>query len=257
MISPELDLRDLDARHWTNWWHLLVPPRVLAQPRWALVVLDGQTPIKVIIAGAGARGAIEPPALPPITRSLEAWATLLDVAAVIAIERGVIAELSAEIEAQLSLAQDYAEQGLIVLRALKRRANHGVWSEPPLLDLLPTPSYEAIQRTFDLLVPDRSALVAYVIDDDRGRIHSSIIAVKQDGDITRAATHRAIADLVPEVGFARDWGKGYKRVLAAVEERFAKPSVAVFLERATVLRIVTGPGDQLPRELNSRNVVID
>jgi hypothetical protein len=257
VISPELDLRDLDARHWTNWWHLLVPPRVLAQPRWALVILDGHAPIKVVLAGAGARGAIELPPLPPLTKSLAAWAALLDVGAVIAVDRAAIAELSAEIESQLGVTQDYVEQGLVVLRALKRRAGHGVWSEPPLLDLLPTPSYEALQKTFDLLVPDRSALVAYVVDDDRARIHSSIIAVKQDGDITRAATHRAIADLVPELALARDWAKGYKRVLEAVEERFARPSIAVFLERATVMRIVAGPGDQLPRELNSKHVVID
>jgi hypothetical protein len=77
----------------------------------------------------------------------------------------------------------------------------------------------------------------------------------KDGD-TRAGTHRAI-DLVPESAFARDWEKGYKRVLAAVEERFAKPSVALFLEKATLLRILTGPTDQLPRELNAKHVVID
>ena len=80
-----------------------------------------------------------------------------------------------------------------------------MWTEPPLLDMLPTPAYEPIQRTFDLLVPDRSALLAYVIEDDRSRVHTSIIATKEDGDITRAATHRAIADLVSEATLARDW----------------------------------------------------
>ena len=84
-----------------------------------------------------------------------------------------------------------------------------------------------------------------MIDDDRSRIHSSIIAVKEGGDIVRAATHRAIADLVPEAAFARDWDKGHKRVLEAVEERFAKPSLALFLERETLLDIITGPSDQL------------
>jgi len=88
-------------------------------------------------------------------------------------------------------------------------------------------------------------------------VHASIIAVKDDGDITRAATHRAIADLAPEASLARDWEKGYKRVLAAVEERFAKPSIGLFLERATLLRVLTGPTDQLARELNAKKVVID
>src|SRR6185312_15822618 len=49
----------------------------------------------------------------------------------------------------------------------------------------------------------------------------------------------------------------YKRVLAAVEERYAKPSIALFLERQTLLNILTGPSDQLARELNAKRVVID
>ena len=41
MLSAELELTDLDARHWRNGWRLLVPPRVLAWPSWALVIVDG------------------------------------------------------------------------------------------------------------------------------------------------------------------------------------------------------------------------
>lgn len=260
MLSPELELTDLDARHWKNWWRLLTPPRVLDKPRWALAILDAGRVIKLVIAGDGARGAIDPdtaplPGLSP--KALEAWARTLGVGAVIAIDRSVIASLSAEIEAALRFDQDLVAQGLVALRALKKHAGQGVWTEPPILDLLPTPSYEPLQRTFDLLIPDRTAMVAYVIDDDRSRIHSSIIAVKQGGDITRAATHRAIADLVPETSFARDWDKGHKRLLEAVEERFARPSLALLLERKTLMGIVTGPSDQLAREINAKRVVID
>ena len=256
VLSPEVELANLDARHWKNWWRLLVPPRVLDQPAWALAIIDGKRVIKLVVTGIGTIDPIpQPPGLDEV--SLAAWARTLGVAAIIALDRHVIGELSAEIEAALRLDQDLVAQGLVALRALKRHAGTSVWTEPPLLELLPAPSYEPLQRTFDLLVPDRSALVAYVIDDDRKRIHSSIIAVKDDGDITRAATHRAIADLVPEAGFARDWNKSTNRVLAAVEDRFARPSLALFTERATLLRIVTGPSDQLARELNAKRVVID
>ncbi len=260
MVSPELVLTDLDARHWKNWWRLLTPPRVIDRPRWALAILDAGRVIKLVIAGEAARGSVDPASapLPSLTaKGLEAWAKTLGVGAVIAIERNVIAALSAEIEAALRLDQDLVAQGLVALRALKKHAGAGVWTEPPLLELLPAPSFDPIQRTFDLLIPDRSALLAYVIEDDRSRIHSSIIAVKEHGDLVRAATHRAIADLVPEGAFARDWVKGHKRVLDAVEERFAKPSLALFLERSTLLGIVTGPSDQLARELNAKRVVID
>jgi hypothetical protein len=47
------------------------------------------------------------------------------------------------------------------------------------------------------------------------------------------------------------------RVVEAVEDRFAAPSIALFTERATLLRIVTGPSDQLARELSAKRVVID
>ena len=257
MLSAELELTSLDARHWKNWWQLLVPPRMLAQPPWALAVLDEGRVVKLVLSGKGAIDPADHPMPGLGDQALAAWARILGVSAIVAIERRVIGELSAEIEGALRLDQDLVEQGLIALRALKRHAGRGLWTEPPILDVLPAPSYEPLQRTFDLLVPDGSSLVAYVIDDDRHKVHSSIIAVKRAGDITRAATHRAIADLVPEPSLARDWDKGYKRVLDAVEDRFARPSIAVFLERATLLRILTGPSDQLPRELNAKHVVID
>ena len=254
MLSPELELSDLDARHWNNWWRLLAPPRVIERPRWALAILDKGRVTKLVIAGEGARGSIDPDT---VQLPVRGWAQKLGVGAVIAIERGVLGELSAEIEGALRMDMDFAAQGLVALRALKKRAGDGVWTEPVLLDVLPAPTIDPIQRTFDLLIPDRSALVAYVIEDDRSRIHSSIIAVKSGGDIVRAATHRAIEDLVPEVGYARDWHKGHARLVSAIEERFAKPSIVAIAERKTVLGIMTGPSDQLAREINAKRVIVD
>ncbi|HET9620135.1 MAG TPA: hypothetical protein VFP84_02125 [Kofleriaceae bacterium] len=253
MLSAELELANLDARHWRNWWQLLTPPRVTHA--WALVILDGTKIERLIVRGAGERAAPPLPGLREV--DLEAYAHTLGVAAVVAIDRTVIASLAAEIEAALRLDMDPVAQGLTVLRALKKHAGHGVWSAPAVLELLPAPSFESLQKTFDVLVPDRSAMVAYVIDDDRKAIHASIIALKARGDIVRAATHRAIDDLVAEAGFARDWERQTKRVAEAVEHRFARPSLALFVERATLLRVVTGPSDQLAREVNAKRVIID
>jgi hypothetical protein len=249
---------------------------VLVPPRWALAILDHGKLLGMIIRGVGSRPLAPLPGLAHSERpagpaggagsgaprgldekSLAAYAATLGVAAVVVVERHLIAALSAEIDGALRSDMDFVAQALVALRALKRHAGHGVWTSPPVLEILPAPSYEPLQRTFDLLIPDRSALAMYVIEDDRSRVHASVIAVKADGDITRASTHRAIADLVPEAAFARDWDKGYRRVLEAVEERFAKPSVAIFLERATLLRIMTGPTDQLAREVNAKRVIID
>src|SRR5689334_14844418 len=90
VISPELELHDLDARHWRNGWRLLVPPRVLSKPRWALVIVDG-TPdhvLKVIVAGNGARGSIDPKSAPlhgVTPKALEAYALGLGVGSVIVV----------------------------------------------------------------------------------------------------------------------------------------------------------------------------
>ena len=255
MLSAELALTDLDARHWKNWWRLLTPPRMLEPTPWALAILDGGKLMRLIIRGEGARELVPLPGLH--ARALAAYAKTLGVGAVIAIERRAIAELSAEIEASLRPDQDAIAQGLIALRALKKHAGHGIWTEPPLLELLPAPTYEPLQKTFDVLVPDRSAVAIYVVEDDRSRIHTSIIAVKAHGDIVRAATHRAIDDLVPEAALAADWEKRFRDVLEAVEQRFARPSIGIFIERSTLVRVVTGPSDQLARELNAKRVVIE
>lgn len=248
MLSSELELASIDARHWRNWWRLLAPPGALDAPKWAIAIVERGQLLKLI--GAPAQHY-------PGAHNHEAWARRLGVSALLVIERGVIAQLSQEIEAALKPDQDYVAQGLVALKALKRHANKGLWTVPSLLDVLPTPTYEPIQRTFDLLVPDGSSLVMYVVENDRTRLHSSIIAVKDGGDITRAATHRGIADLVPEAALAKDWQKQYKRVLAAVEERYAKPSVAIFVERATLMKVLTGPSDTLAREYNAKTVIID
>lgn len=215
--------------------------------------------MKLIVTGRGSVPSARPKTLDE--RGLATFATEQGVAAVVVIERTTLGKLSGEIEAALRLDQDPLEQGLIALKALKRYAGKGVWTEPPLLDILPTPNFDPIQRTFDRLVPDRSALVAYVFEDDHSRVHASIIAVKDGGDIVAAATHRAVADLVDEGTLARTWAaqgpRATKPLLAAIEERFAKPSVALFLDRSSWRRILTGPPDQLARELDAKKVIID
>jgi hypothetical protein len=251
MLAADVELTALDARHWRAWWELVVPPRLQPVPAWALIILEDGRPVAM-----GERALTTAPRGDD-DAARAAWVTELGLAGAVAIERRALGELAHEIESGLALDQDLVEQGLVVLRALKRRAGRELWTVPPLLDVLPAPSYEPLQRTFDLLVPDDSALVAYVIDDDRRRVHASVIAEKSGGDIVRVTTHRGLGGAIAEATLARDWEQQYKRVNAAVEERIARPSIAVFLERATLLRVILGPTDQLARELNAKRLVID
>lgn len=259
MLARDVEVHHIEPRHWTGWFDLLIPPALAARPRWALAIVDGGKVARLLVAGHGARGPVDPAALtlPPTQAHLQACARKLDVGAVVVIETGVIAQITAEVERQLGVDQDFAAQGLLMLRALKHRSGKGVWSEPPLLDLVPAPAFEPLQRTFDLLIPDDSALAAYVIDDDRTAVAASVIAVKRGGDIAEVTTHAAVAAVVSEAALARDWPTAYKRVNKAIGERFARPAVSVFLERATVDKIVLGPPDTLGRELNARRLIID
>lgn len=258
MLARELSLHTVDARHWRAWIDLLVPPPLRDRPRWALAIGDGTKLRRVIVAGTGARGTVayDLP-WPPTAAALKAAARALNVGAVIALESSALRELAAEVERQLSLDDDLAAAGLAVLRAMKQRSGRGVWSEPPLLDVLPAPGYDGLQRTFDLLIPDDSALAAYVIADDRRSIVASIIAIKRGGDIAEVTTHAAIASAIAEPALARDWPTAHKRVTKAIGDQLARPAIAVFLERATIDKLIVGPPDTLGRELNARRVIID
>jgi len=259
VLARDVALHHIEPRHWASWFELLIPPAVTDRPRWALAIIEEQRVVRLIVAGHGARGAVDPAALqlPPTPAHLQACARRLDVGAVIVVEVGVLALVAAEVERAVTYDLDLAAQGLLLLRALKSRSGKGVWSEPALLDILPAPGFEPLQRTFDLLIPDDTALAAYVIDDNRTRVAASVIAVKRGGDIAEVSTHAALADVVSEAALARDWAAAYKRVNKAIGERFAKPCVSVFLERATVDKVLLGPPDTLGRELNARRLIID
>lgn len=261
VIDAELELPALDRLHWERWWKLLVPPRLWTAPRWLLIVVEqgaaGPVPVRAIEAGPRGRGALELAALPwrGVTR-LDELAEVCKVSALIVIERTMLPLLARTLDGSLHQGQDLVEHGLLALRACKAQVGRALWTYPAVLELLPTPSYEAVQRTFDLLVPDDSALVAYVFEDDRREIHTSVIARKRHGSVDRVTTHRGLGP-VPAQALAQSWPTAYPRVLAAVERAVARPSLGVFLERATLQRILTGPSDQLSRELSARKLVLD
>ncbi len=259
MLATTLALTAIEPRHWRAWIELLVPPPLRDRPRYALAIVDGERVLRLVVGGVDATGASDPAALrwPPTPANLRAAIRQLGVGAIVVLDVAVVRDVAAEVERHLGVDDDLAAAGLAVLRALKARSGKGVWSEPALLDLLPAPHYEPLQRTFDLLIPDDSALAAYVVADDRRSILASIIAVKRGGHIAEVTTHAAIADLVPEAALARDWPTAHKRVTKAIGERVARPSLAVFLERATIDKLIVGPPDTLGREVTAKRIILE
>ena len=74
--------------------------------------------------------------------------------ALVVLETDALPRLFADIESSLRLADDYVAQGVTMWRVLKRMLGRGIWIEPAVLDLIPVVGADALQRTFDLLIPD-------------------------------------------------------------------------------------------------------
>jgi len=261
VLAADVEIVDIDGRHWANWYELLLPPSLgphaEVAPRWAVVFIEGGRVVHAVVNG---HGALVPDLVPFSGTGREALAELrdaLDVGAVVVLSTTALPEVMAEIESELRLGDDIVDQGLTVLRALKRVHGAGLWTEPHLLDLLPTPPYEALQKTFDLLVANNTSLSAYVFEDDGSDVHASIIALKLAGHIDLVTTHQALEDSLPGRALARQWRSQRKRLLRSINDRVGKPSVGVFMDKAAYRRILTGPTDQLSRELSARNVIID
>lgn len=262
VLQPDVDILDLDANHLAAWWRLLLPPSVRPAdrtrvPRWAALFLD---PGGAILHAVHAqRGALDAGALRLAGTSRRELAELrraLDVDLVVVVAHGAPARLAADVEGALAPDDDYAAQWATVLNALRRAAGRDLWVDPPLLDLVPPVSAESLQRTFELLVPSPSALAIYLFDGSRD-VLASAVAVVRHGHVSLLTTHRGIEDALSGPSLARSWRSQYRRALALIDERYATPSIGVFLDVTAWTRILGGPPDQLMREIAAGDVLID
>ena len=257
MLADDIAMVDIDGRHVRGWVELLLPPGLRAEPRWALVALDRGRPIHAIRGGEGALELDRLRFAGTGRQALRALRSRLGVDVLLVFEREALGRLAASAESRLSLRDHYTAQSLVWLAAFRAEHRAGIWLDPPLADLLPPLRADALERTFDLLIPDGSAMVAAIIDDDRRQLLASAIAVKDRSRLTEVTTFRAIADALPETTLARGFTTQYRRANALIGQRVAEVSVAVYAERAAVHRILSGPADQLSRELASRALIID
>jgi hypothetical protein len=252
VISRDLRLEDIDARHWTNLVRLLEPDadayRAGGPGRLPLVILtEGGRPVKAVRAGVGRVPLAGLKWYGPdgIDRARqESGAALL-----LAAEIDALREVLRALESSVRLDEDGVAQALRIATAVRGRMGQGIYLSPRLLKGVPVPSYEAVQRTFDLLYPDDRAAACYVFD--RGGVHTSVISAKRRGDIALVTTHLALT--FPLTG---EWRREYPRVLEAVERRFARPFLGIFAELGAVQRILAGTSS-VAREVAARAIVLD
>jgi hypothetical protein len=251
VISRDLRVEDLDARHWTSLIGLLGPDaaayRAAGVRRRPLVVLleDGR-PVKAVKPGVGRVPLAEVRWYGPA--AIERARTENGCALLVAAELDALRDVLGAIERRVRLDEDPVAQCLHVARAVQARIGTGIYLAPRLLKGVPVPSYEAVQRTFDLLYPDDRATVLYLFD--RGAIHTAVITAKRRGDVVLLAGHRALGVEV------RDFRRDYPRLLEAVERRIARPTIGVFAELAAAHRLLGGQS-RVARELATRDVILD
>jgi hypothetical protein len=265
VLAADASFDHIDPRHWHNGLRLLVPPRALASRQLAVAIVERPEPdappraVAALTLGPGARpiDLVTAPLAEVSAAGLGRWARRLGLGAAVAIDSTLLPTLSAEVEPRLRLGDDVARHGLTLWRALRPRVGHEVWTYPDVLSLLPDVPGDALHRTIDRLIPDDSAVVAYVVDDDRRELHASIIAHRRGGEFVRITTHAAVADLVDGTALARDWSRHRPDLVRAITERVARPSVLVITTPTTLREVITGPGDQLARDLRAQRVIID
>jgi hypothetical protein len=257
MISPDIAIRDIDVRQWDRWFRLLMPPGVAGERKWAAVIVEGDRVVRAVRSGRGAMPSDDVPFSGTSPEELAALREALGVGGVFVIERDALAQLLADVEHNLSVHDDFMAQWLRMARGLKWIGGAGFWSDPPFLDLIPIPPTEAIQRGFDILIPDDTTVLAYVFERDESDVAASVIARKRHGDIDFVATHLAFADALDPRELAGAWRGAYRRVLEIAGERLAPPSVGIFLRTDALERIQTGAPDQLAREVQAREVILD
>jgi hypothetical protein len=251
VISRDLRIEDIDARHWVNLVRLVQPDaaayRAGGLARLPLVVIleDGR-PVKAVRVGVGRVPLAEVrwhgPAAVDRARTENGCALLL------AAELGALREVLADLETRVRLSEDGVAQSLRIATAIRARMGQGIYLSPRLLKGVPVPSYEAVQRTFDLLYPDDRAAAFYLFH--RGEIHTSGITTKRRGDLTLLTSHLALG--VP----VTDWHRDYPRLLESIERRFARPFLGIFAELGAVQRVLAGTSS-VAREVAGREIVLD
>jgi len=253
LLHPDVEIVGLCGHEISNWWRLSLPPGVFAG-RWGLVVRGDGVFEAIAVTRDNGRVALGHSAIGVSEDELAKLRQRLDCDLIAVVDRGTWARVSANAEGRALRQGDYLGQWLVFYDALRRLRGRALWTSPPLLDLLPPLSEEALARAFDLLIPDGTSVVAYVFDE--GAVHASLIATKEGGMVDSLAMHPGIADLVPSSAI-RSWHTQYRSINDAVGQRFATPSISVFTDVATVRRIQRGPRDQLSRELAQKNLIID
>ncbi|MCC6751618.1 MAG: hypothetical protein IT371_28460 [Deltaproteobacteria bacterium] len=274
MIAKELRIVDIDPQHLANLYRLVDPPggsdtmppgfldRLAPPPpgkekdalyqgrqRPVLAFTRRGQVLRVVQLGGGTLPATSLRSAAPT--DLKAFRTAHNLPLVVAVDVDELPGLLAQAQNKVRLDEDLVAQALSALRVLSDALGGAIHVEPRLWEALPIPPYELLQATFDRLLPDDRSFVFYVVD--RGRIWTSLIVRKRQGDIDLVTTHLSIAEQVPFSTIRQDAPK----IVAAVTKRFAPPHAAIFVPLGVWHQLLAGDRSIVARSMAARQTVID
>jgi hypothetical protein len=228
------------------------PPRSttalsLAMP--AVVLTRGERIVRIVRLGGGTLAA-------DLTSTqqadLRAYRTRHGLPFVAAVDLDQLPAVWAEVQAAVRPEEDYVAQLLAMAHVLREALGRGALRlDPRAFGRVPLPSYALLQATFNQLLPDDRSFSFYLVDG--GRIWTSLIAVKREGDLTLVTSHAAIADRVHLSSIRAD----APAVVRVISERFAPVHIGVFLPLRTWHELVAGDRSAIARALASRQAVVD
>jgi aryl carrier-like protein len=255
VIPPDIRFDDLDASAWRHAQRMLLPPRPpgpsSARGRGApflLFIEDGRC-VKAIRVGARGGERVEPSEFEWAGPwSLERLRRAAKAPLAVAIEGDAMERIASAIDRSLDPSADLVAQGLDALRALRAEVGRGVHIDPDPLARVPIPSFAALQKTWDALVPDDRSIGVFVFDRDR--VWASVIVEKQEGDVVRVTSHAALGIERPEM-------TRHREILGAMEARVARPYAALFATLDAWREIVGPDPGALARQVATRRAILE
>jgi hypothetical protein len=276
MISPTLEMREINPVHWRRLTELLLPPpggdptprsgggalsfisRATAPAKVSSTALSPAMPAVALVRGGQVLrifqlggGTLSHTELPTVSQEeLRAFRKRHHLPFVAAVDLDALPDLWSEVQARVSFDDDLVAQQLMMLQTFRRALGRSIWVDPMLFGAAPLPTYKVLQLTFDRMLPDRKSFVFYLTE--AGQIWTSLIAVKRHGDLCLVTTHDAIAHRVRLSSIRSD----APAVLKAVSQEIAPPHIGVFLPLSVWHETAAGDRSAIARALAARRAAI-
>jgi len=250
MIALDIAFDRVDPAAWRNALALAFPPSrtgVRRPPPSPLVLfIEDNRCIKALRPGTGRLDPSQfswsgPASLDRLRRAARAPFA-------IAFVDDALDRVAQAIERNVPLDGDLVAQWLAAASAVRAELGRGIHLDPDPIGRVPVPSFAALQKTWDALVPDDRSVALFVFDG--GAPWTSLVVEKQSGHAVRVTTHAALDLESPSL-------RRHREILDALARAVARPHAALFCT-LDAWREIAGPdGGALARHVAAGSAILD